>query len=86
MNDTNLWERLGKDDDKISTLEKGQRIVNSQGINLLADRGELRPDKCSYRVHRMKLTDNGEWEYVQEKMMKAAKNNANNDKDELDNL
>ena len=53
VDDTNLWEGLGEKDDVASTLEKGQRSVNSWGNNLLAVGGELRPDKCSYTVHRM---------------------------------
>ena len=28
--------------------------------------GELRPDKCSYTVHEMRPTGDGDWKYVQE--------------------
>ena len=66
VDNMNLWDGLGEEDDVISTPKKGQRSVNSWGSNLLAVRGELRPDKCSYKVHRMKPTDDGEWEYVHE--------------------
>merc|ERR1712086_402530 len=43
VDDTNLWEELGEKDSVASTLEKGQRGVNSWGNNLLAVGGELRP-------------------------------------------
>ena len=59
VDDTTLWEGLGEEGDVIFTLEKGQRNMYSWGINLLVVRGELRPDKCSYTVHRMKPTDDG---------------------------
>ena len=47
--------------------------------------GELRPDKCSYTVHRMKPTNNGDWEYVKEKSATATKA-ADEDQEELDDL
>ena len=56
VDDTNLWEGLGEDNGVTPTLEKGQRSVNSWGSNLLVVEGELRPDKCSYMVHRMQPT------------------------------
>ena len=54
VDDTNMWEGLGEDNDVASTLEKGQQGVNSWRRNLIAVGEELRPDKCSYIVHRMK--------------------------------
>ena len=66
VDDTNLWEGLGKEDAVIYTLEKGQRSVNSWGSNLLAAEGRrAKTDKCSYTVHRIKMLDTGEYEYVQ---------------------
>ena len=53
---THMWEGLGEDNDVAFTLEKGQQGVNSWRSNLLAMKGELRPDKCSYTVHRIKPT------------------------------
>ena len=43
-------------------------------------------DKCSCTVHRMKPTDNGEWDYVQQKTTKAAKTPANDINEEPDDL
>ena len=85
VDDTNLWEGLGKDDDVASTLEKGQQGVNSWGRNLLAVGGELRLDKCSYTVHTMKSTGNVDWEYAKEKPATATKD-ASEDQEELDDL
>ena len=68
---TNLWAGLGEDDDIVSTMAKGQEGINSWGNNLLAVGGELRPDKCSYTVHEMRLTGDGEWRYVQEVVNKT---------------
>jgi len=65
VDDTNLWEGLGEDDDPATTLDKGQASVNCWGNNLLAVGGELRPDKCSYTVHHMRPKKDGEWEYVE---------------------
>ena len=48
-------------------------------------RGELRLDKCSYTVHRMKPTKNGDWEYIKEKLATATKK-ADEDQEELDDL
>ena len=31
--------------------------------------GELRPDKCMYTLHEMRPTGDGEWEYVQERII-----------------
>ena len=59
VGDTNSWEGVVKEDDVLSTLEKSQQSVNSWGRNLLAFGGELRPDKFSYTVHRVKPKDNG---------------------------
>ena len=67
VDNTNLWEGLEEKDDVTSTLEKGQRSVNSWGSNLLTVGGELRPDKCLYTVHRMQPTKHGDWEYIKEK-------------------
>ena len=47
--------------------------------------GELRPDKCSYTVHRMKPTNNGNWEYVKEKSVTATKA-VGKDQEELDDI
>ena len=47
--------------------------------------GELRPDKCSYTVHRMKPSKNGDWEYIKEKLATAAKKTYE-DQEELDDL
>ena len=33
--------------------------------------GELHPDKCSYTVHEMRPTGDGEWRYVQEVVNKT---------------
>ena len=66
VDDTNLWAGLGEDDDVDSTMAKGQDAINSWGNNLLAVGGELRPDKCSYTVHEMRPTGDGDWKYVQE--------------------
>ena len=66
VDDTNLWAGLGEDDDVDSTMAKGQDAINSWGNNLLAVGGELRPDKCSYTVHEMRATGDGDWKYVQE--------------------
>ena len=85
VDDTNLWEDLGKNDDVTSTLEKGQRSVNSWGSNLLAVGGELRPDKCLYTVHRMQPTKSGDWEYIKDKLVKSPEK-ADEDQEELDNL
>ena len=62
---------MGEDDDVDSTLAKGQEAINSWGNNLLAVGGELRPDKCSYTVHEMRPTGDGEWRYVQEVVNKT---------------
>ena len=67
MDNINPWEGLGEDKDLTSTLVKGQQGVHSWGRNLLAVGGELRPDICSYQVHRMKPMKDGDWEYVKEK-------------------
>ena len=72
MDDTNLWDGLSEDDDVASTLAKGQESINSWGNNLLAVGGELRPDKCMYTLHEMRPAGGGEWEYVQEKVVKGA--------------
>ena len=66
VDDTHLWEGLGKDDDIASTLKKCQQGLNSWGRILLAVGRELIPDKCSHTVHRMEPTNNGTWEYVKE--------------------
>ena len=47
--------------------------------------GELTPDKCSYTVHRIKPTKNGDWEYVKEKSTTATKA-AGAGQEELDEL
>ena len=44
VDDTYLWEGLGKEDDIISTLKNGQHSVNIWGSNLLMVGRELRPD------------------------------------------
>lgn len=67
VDDTNLWEGLDEEDDEQTVMEKGQRSINGWGNNLLAVGGELRPDKCSYTVHKMRPTKDGERKYVQEK-------------------
>ena len=85
LDNTNLLEGLGEDNDSTSTLKKGEQSVNSWGGNLLAVGGELRPDMCSYIVYSTKPTKDGEWEYVQEKLAKVA-NVANVEEAELDNL
>ena len=64
VDDTNLWEGLGENDDIGSVMKKGQNSINTWGSNLLAIGGELKPVKCSYTVHLMRPTKNGEWEYV----------------------
>ena len=56
VDDINLLEGLDKDVNVASPLEKGQQGVHIWGRNLYAVGGELRPDKCSYTVHRMKPT------------------------------
>ena len=85
VDDTNLWEGLGEDNDVTFTLEKGQQGVNIWGSNLLAVGGELRPAKCLYTVHRMKPTENGDWEYIKEKLVKVLEK-AEEDQEELDEL
>ena len=85
IDDTNLWEGLGEEDTAASTLEKGQQGVNRYGRNMLAVGGELRPGRCSYTVHRMKPTKNGDWEYVKEKSATAT-TAAGKDQEELDDL
>ena len=69
----------------VSTLEKGQLSVNGWGNNLLAVGGELRPDKCSYTVHRMQPTKSGEWEYIKDKLVKRTEK-SDEDQEELDDL
>ena len=59
--------------------------MNSWDRNLLEVRGVLRLDKCSYTVHRVNPTKDGEWEYVQEKLAKVIKV-ASVKEEELDNL
>ena len=76
---------MGEDNDVVSTLEKGQRGVTSWGSNLMVVGGELRPDTCSYTVHRMKPAKNGEWENIEEKLATPTKK-ADEDKEELDDL
>ena len=73
VDDTNLWEGLLEGDGGTEVLLRGQNSVNSWGNNLLAVGGELRPEKCSYTVHSMRPTKNGEWEYVQEKSHRPRK-------------
>ena len=72
MDDTNLWAGLREDNDAISTLAKGHDSIKSWGNNLLAVGGELGPDKCMYTLHEMRPTGDGEWEYVQERVLKEA--------------
>ena len=97
VDDTNLWEGLGENDDLETVMEKGQSSINSWGSNLMAVGGELQPIKCSYTVHQMKPTKDGEWEYVKEKPVTWTNNIANPtedlddlwedlDEDELDDL
>ena len=59
--------------------------MNSWGRNLLAVGGDVRPDKCSYTVHRIKPTKDREWEYVREKLAKVTKA-VSVKEEELDNL
>ena len=47
--------------------------------------GELRLEKCSYTVHRVKPTKNGDWEDVKEKSATAT-NATSEDQEELDDL
>ena len=85
VDDTNLWEGLLEGDDKTEVLLSGQNSVNSWGNNLLAVGGELRPEKCSYTIHSMRLTKSGKWEYVQEKSPRPRKGDAP-EESELDDL
>ena len=85
LDDTNLWESLGKDDDIDTVTEKGQGSINSWGSNLLAVGGELRPDKCSYTVHEMKPTKDGGWKYVKATPNKPA-SKEETDTDKLDDI
>ena len=78
VDETNLWESLGEDDDIDTVMEKGQGSVNSWDSNLLTVGGELRPDKCSYTIHKMKPTKNGEWECAKATPDKPAAKGANN--------
>ena len=86
MDNTHFQKGLGEDNDIISTLEKGQQSTISCVDNILAVGGELRPEKSSYTVYRIKSIDDREWEYVQEKVTRAAKTTTNNATDELDYL
>ena len=36
VDDTNLWEGLGEDDDRLTVMDKGQRSITSWGNDLLA--------------------------------------------------
>ena len=74
VDDTNLWEGLGEEDGGLIVTEIGQRSINSWENNLLAVGGELRPDKCSYTVHKMRSTKDGEWECILEKTVTPLSN------------
>ena len=84
VDDTNLWEGLGEDDDIDTVMEKGQRSINTWGNNLLAVGGELRPEKCSYTIHEMRPTKTGEWEYAKTTPVKQEPVGATTD--DLDDL
>ena len=62
----------------------GGRRARDQYL-LIDPRGEPRPDNCSYTVHKMKPTNNGNWEYVKEKSGTATKP-AGEDQEEIDDL
>ena len=46
VDNTNLWEEPGEDDDKLLVLMKEQESINGWGKNLLVVGGELRPEEC----------------------------------------
>ena len=56
VDDTNLWEGLGEDDDIDTVMETSQQSINTWGNNLLAVGGKLRPKKCSYTIHETRPT------------------------------
>ena len=85
VDNTHLWQRLDKENGVISKLAKGQQSLNSWDRNLLVVGGEVRPDKCSYIVHRIKPTTDGNREYVQEKTTKMV-NTASVTEEELEDL
>ena len=85
VDDTNMWEGLGKDDDIDTVMEKGEGSINSWCSNQLAVGGELQPDKCSCTVHEMKPTKDDGWGYVKETPNKPA-SKEETDTDKLDDI
>ena len=59
--------------------------MDSWGSNLLAVRRELRPDKCSYIVRRVKPTKDSDWKYITEKSATATQT-IRTEQEELEDL
>ena len=85
MDDTDPCEGLGENNNIETVMEKGQNSINLRGSNLLAVGGEMRPDKYSYMVHKIKPIKDGEWEYAKEESV-AQTSDDTTSTEELDNL
>ena len=85
VDDTNLWEGLGEDDDVAFTLEKGQQGVNSWEKQPSCDGRRAQTGQVLVHSAQDEANKNGDWEYTKEKLATATKK-TDEDQEELDNL
>jgi len=87
VDDTNLWEGMRRDDDRLSVAAAGQDAINSWNGNLQATGGALNPDKCAFTIHDMVPTAEGDWEYSDQLKKNGAKVEEEDDGlEELDDI
>ena len=64
VNNTNLWAKLKRADNRVPVIAKSQGIISLWGKNINVTGGVFNTDKCHIYLYKQVPVGEGGWEYI----------------------